>query len=31
MSCCGLRVIAVDWTTADVPDSEKNAGFGPSR
>jgi hypothetical protein len=31
MSCCGLRVIPVDRTTTDVPDSEKNAGFGPSR
>jgi hypothetical protein len=31
MSCCGLRAIPVDRTTADVPDSEKNAGFGPSR
>jgi hypothetical protein len=25
--CCGLRVISMDGTTTDVPDSEKNAAF----
>jgi hypothetical protein len=25
--CCGLRVVSMDGSTADVPDSEKNAAF----
>jgi hypothetical protein len=25
--CCGLRVVSVDGSTTDVPDSEKNAAY----
>jgi hypothetical protein len=27
VSCCGLRVVSMDGTTTDVPDSTKNAAF----
>ncbi len=27
MSCCGLRVVSMDGSTTDVPDSEKNGAF----